>query len=74
MASAAIAIQLASAIALGLVAGSCWPLIRPHMGKKSWVRTILLLAGALTLQIAGVPPIRVLLAAGILGALWREPA
>jgi hypothetical protein len=26
------------------------------------------------LQLADVPPIRVLLAAGVLGTLWREPA
>jgi chromate transporter len=71
---AAVAIQIASAIAIGLVAGSCWPLVSPHMKRRSWPRTMLLLAGALALQMAGVPPIRALLAAGILGAVWREPA
>lgn len=68
-----VAIQIAAAVALGLVAASCWPLIRPHMGRRSWPRTALLLTGAVALQIAGVPPLRVLVAAGVIGALWREP-
>lgn len=71
---AAVAIQVAAAVALGLVAASCWPLLRPHAGRRSWIRTTALLAGAIALQVLDVPPLRVLLAAGVVGALWREPA
>lgn len=71
---AAVAIQVAAAVAIGLVAASCWPLLRPHLRGSSWVRTAALLAGAIALQVLDVPPLRVLLAAGVVGALWREPA
>ena len=69
----AVALQLASAVAIGLVAASCWPLVRPHMRGGAWFLTVFLLGGAIALQFADVPPIRVLLAAGVLGSLWREP-
>jgi chromate transporter len=72
--SAAVALQVASAVAIGLVAASCWPLVRPHVRKRTWARTLVLLGGAIALQLGGAPPIRVLLAAGALGALWREPS
>lgn len=72
--TAAWVIRVAAALSIGLITASCWPLIRPHMRWNSWVRTMVLLAGALLLQLADVPPIRVLLAAAIVGSLWREPA
>lgn len=69
---AAIAIEGASASAIGIIAASCWQLIAPHVAMGTWLRTTVLVLGALLLQIADVPPIRILLLAGILGALWRE--
>jgi chromate transporter len=72
--STAVALQVASAVAIGLIAASCWPLVRPHLRKRTVARTLLLLGGAIALQLGDVPPIRVLLAAGACGALWREPS
>jgi chromate transporter len=72
--TAAEAIRVAAALSIGLIVASCWPLVRPHMRRRSWPRTIVLLGGALALQLADVPPIRVLLAAAVAGSLWREPA
>ena len=48
--SAAVALQVASAVAIGLVAASCWPLVRPHVRKRTWARTLVLLGGAIALQ------------------------
>lgn len=70
----ALGVQGASAITIGFVAASCWPLIRPHMRKQSWPRTLMLVASAVLLDVWGVPPLRVLLGAAVVGALWREPA
>ena len=72
--TAAFAIRVASAISIGLVVGSCWPLVRPHVRGRAWVRTLVFLGGAAGLQLAGVPPLRVLLVAAVAGLLWREPA
>jgi chromate transporter len=72
--TAAAVIRVAAALSIGLIVGSCWPLVRPHIRRKSWPRTTVLLAGAVVLQLADVPPIRVLLLAGVAGSLWREPA
>ena len=69
---AATAIEGASASAIGIIAASCWQLIAPHAGAGTWLRTAVLVLGALLLQIADVPPIRILLLAGVLGAFWRE--
>ena len=70
---AAIAIEGAAASAVGIIAASCWQLIEPHMGNGSRVRTLALVGGAVILQLVfDISPLRVLLLAGITGAVWRE--
>lgn len=69
---ARLAVDGALAAAVGIVGASCWQLVRPHVDSGQWLRTSILVLGAMALQILGVPPVRVLLAAAILGAIWRE--
>ncbi|HYI94958.1 MAG TPA: chromate transporter [Bryobacteraceae bacterium] len=69
---AAVAIQGAAAAAIGIVAASCWHLIEPHMVAGSRLRTVFLVALAVTLQAFDVSPLRILLLAAIVGAVWRE--
>jgi chromate transporter len=69
---AVIAIQGASASAIGIIAASCWHLVEPHMLPGTRLRAVLLVVGALLLHIAGVPPLRILLLAAIVGAIWRN--
>ena len=70
---AMLAIDGAAASTVGIVAASCWHLMRPHIGSGELVRTIALVVGAALLQLADVAPVRILLIAAIIGALWREP-
>jgi chromate transporter len=67
-----LAIDGAAASTIGIVAGSCWHLVRPHLQMGERTRTLFLVAGAAWLQSVGVPPVRVLLLAAITGLVWRE--
>jgi chromate transporter len=70
---AAIAIEGAAASAIGIIAASCWQLMEPHMGKRSRLRTLCLVSGAVILQVGfDISPLRILLVAGIAGAVWRD--
>lgn len=69
---AMLAIDGAAASTVGIVAASCWQLMRPHSGSGEIFRTVALVAGATLLQLADVAPVRILLIAAIVGALWRE--
>ena len=70
---AMLAIDGAAASTVGIVAASCWHLMRPHVGAGELIRTVALVVGAALLQLADVAPVRILLVAAIVGALWREP-
>jgi chromate transporter len=70
---ATLAIDGAAASTIGIVAASCWQLMRPHAGSGERLRTVVLVVGAMLLQLADVAPVRVLLMAAIAGAFWREP-
>lgn len=62
-------------VAAYLIASSAWALVRPSLGgpRRAWAVAIVLLA--LGAQWAGMPPVRVLLLAAVLGACTptREP-
>lgn len=62
------------AAAVGMMAASAWLLIRPHLGPRRHIRTLVLVAGAITLALGfSVSPIQVLALAAITGLLWRDP-
>lgn len=71
---AMVAIEGASAAATGIIAAGCWSLVRPHVSMRASFRTAVLVAGAMFLQTLDLSPLRILLMAGALGALWKEPA
>lgn len=64
------AIAGAMAAAVGITIMTCWTIIKPHFKRSSWPRVLLIggLAFALDL-VFSIPPVRVLLLAGILGYL-----
>jgi chromate transporter len=66
------ALQGVTAAAVGIIAATCWQLIRPHVRSAAWRRTAVIVAGSLTLSSLHVPPIRVLLIAAAVGFFWRE--
>lgn len=66
------ALHGATAAAVGIVGASCWHLVRPYLTRRSWARSVVLVAGSAMLSILGLPPVRVLLIASIVGVLWRR--
>lgn len=66
-----IAAVLASAV--GMMWAAAWLLVRPQLTPRSWLRTILLFAGAfLALFQWSISPIQVVLAAAAVGAFWTS--
>lgn len=66
------AVAGASASATGIIAASCWHLVRPHWEPGARIRALVMVMGAWALHASGVPPVRILVLAAILGAVWRE--
>lgn len=75
VAMSAIAGVLAASV--GLMAGSAWQLVGPHLATRHWrrgFRALVLFSAALLLATGlGVAPIQVLLLAGVAGYFWQEP-
>ena len=67
-----VAIEGASAAAVGIVAGSCWQLVQPSCRVGNRLRVIVLTAGGACLQVVGVAPLRVLAIAAVIGLIWRD--
>lgn len=68
----AIAGMLAAAV--GMMFAAAWNLVRPALRRHEWIRAMLLAGGAALL--AGLfhwPPLAVLAAAAVGGALWYRP-
>jgi chromate transporter len=66
-----VALHGALAAAVGIVFYTCWTLTRSTVGTSSAVRITVVLAGAIILQaVFGLAPIRVLLLAALVGAVW----
>lgn len=70
---AALAIEGGAASTIGMIAASCWQMVEPHVRAGERVRTAAIVGGAAILQVADVAPVRILLLAAVIGALWRPP-
>jgi chromate transporter len=68
---AKVALHGALAAAVGIVFYTCWHLTRSNLSRSSAVRITVLLAGSIILQtVLRLAPIRVLLLAAVVGAVW----
>lgn len=68
---AALAIRGAVAAAVGITVITCWTISKPYLKSRHWLRAALIGTTAFLLAAAlGVQPIRVLIAAAIVGAFW----
>jgi chromate transporter len=68
--TAEIAIAGAMAAAVGITAMTCWTIIKPHFKRNTWIRVILIGGAAFVLgSTFEIPPVRVLLLAGVIGCL-----
>ncbi len=66
-----IALHGALAAAIGIIVYTCWHLTRSNLRRSNWVRVAFVFVAAVVLQsIFAIPPIRVLLVAAVIGAIW----
>ena len=64
------AIGGAMAAAVGITAVACWTIVRPHVGRRSWLLPLLLVVGGFLLNgVLSVAPLTVLLLAAAAGFL-----
>lgn len=73
---AQLAIHGAVAAAVGITVVTCWTISKPYFRSRHWLRAALIGGGAFTIAVVfSIPPIRILLAAAVLGVLWpaRSP-
>lgn len=64
------AIQGAVAAAVAVTVKTCWTIAHPHYKRGQRLRVILVASGAFALDVfAGLPPVEILLLAGVLGAM-----
>jgi chromate transporter len=72
---AKVALHGALAAAVGIIFYTCWHLTRTNLRRSNWVRLTCVLAGCIVLQSAfAMAPIRVLLVAAVVGAIWPKEA
>lgn len=70
-----IALHGAVAAAVGIIFYTCWHLTRSNLRNSNWIRIALVFIGSVVLQsVFAIPPIRVLLIAAIIGAVWPMKA
>ncbi len=66
-----VALHGALAAAIGIIVYTCWHLTRSNLRRSNWLRVALVFVAAVALQgIFAIPPIRVLLIAAVIGAIW----
>jgi chromate transporter len=66
-----LATVLASAV--GMMWAGAWLLIRPQLGPRTWLRTVVLaVAGFLALALWSISPIQILIGAALVGAVWSS--
>ncbi len=63
-------VTLGMTVALALLLASAWRLARPHLRRDNLVRSTAIMTLVLILALLDITPIRVLLMATALGALW----
>jgi chromate transporter len=67
---AEVAIQGATAAAVGITVMTCWTIAKPYVRRTRWLLPALVIAAAFVLEVVfSVPPVRVLLGAAVVGAL-----
>jgi chromate transporter len=63
------------AAAVGMTAAAAWLLIQPLLKQRTWLRSVVVVAGSMILFLAlSLPPVPVLALAAILGFFWPEPS
>jgi chromate transporter len=63
----------AMAAVVGTIIAGAWLLIQPDALSRNWLRTLVLVAGAMVLSLGfGVPPIPIVGLAAVVGFLWQE--
>jgi chromate transporter len=61
------------AATIGIIAASAWALVRPALSRRRWRRSIIIVVGAFALNtFLSVSPLKVLLAAALVGLFWTE--
>lgn len=61
------------AATIGIIAASAWALVRPAIGRRRWFRAMIIVIGAFALNtFLSVSPLKVLLAAALIGLFWPE--
>jgi chromate transporter len=70
-----VALHGALAAAIGIIFYTCWHLTRSNLRGSNWIRVAVIFIGAAVLQSAfGIPPIRVLFIAALIGFIWPVKA
>lgn len=68
------AIHGAAAAAVGITTITCWTIVKPHFRGRERVRVALIAVSAFALYVwGGIPPIEVLIIAGMVGMFLPEP-
>jgi chromate transporter len=69
------ALHGALASAIGIIVYTCWHLTRSNLRRSNWFRLACVLVGSIVLQsVFAMAPIRVLLLAAVVGAIWPKEA
>lgn len=67
------ALRGALAAAVGITVATCWTIAKPHVRRSTYFRVAILAGGACVAEVLlSIPPIRILLAAAAVGALWPQ--
>ena len=62
------------ASAIGMMIASAWQLVKPRINAGQWLRSLLLVGGAMIgLSVFHIAPITILLVAGLIGYCWPPP-
>jgi chromate transporter len=69
------ALHGALAAAVGIIFYTCWHLTRSSLRRSNWFRLACVLVGSIVMQrVLAIAPIRVLLVAAVVGAIWPREA
>jgi len=61
------------AATIGIIAASAWALVRSELSRRRWFRSMIIVLGAFALNtFLSVSPLKVLLAAALVGLFWPE--
>jgi chromate transport protein ChrA len=67
------AISGALAAVVGTIVAGAWLLVRPVVLSRNWLRTLVLMGGAIALSLGfGITPIPIVFLAALIGFFWQE--